>query len=129
MAAIDITLHCIHNDDAPFSVVVKSNDEQSTLYAKVCDHLGVKEGSIELVHNGEVIKCDETKIESTELTDGAEIMTTMSTAQKAKAKLHVMGIHTFGPKELCEAAAAGDCEKIKLLIDAGVDVNCTMPDS
>lgn len=129
MAAVDITLHCIHNDDAPFSVIIKSNDEQSTLYKKVCDHLGVKEGSIELVHDGNVIKCDETKIESTQLTDGAEIMTTMSTAQRAKAKLQAMGINSFGPKELCEAAAAGDCEKIQLLIETGVDVNCTMPES
>lgn len=126
--SMEITLHCVHNDNAPFSIVIKSNDNMKALYTKVYEHLSIKEGSIDLTFNNEVIKCDETKLEETTLQDGDTIYTEMSVMQKAQLTLKSMNIE-WTPKALCEASAEGDCVRIKLLLDAGVDVNCTMPEN
>ena len=124
----ELIVNCIHNDDAPFTITLKDTDKLSTLYEKVHSHLNYAKDSVDLNLDGNILKNDETVINTTELTDGCDIVTTISARQAAVAKLKAMGI-TIGDKALCDAAAEGDCTKIKLLIDAGVDVNCTMPET
>jgi hypothetical protein len=123
----EFIVNCIHNDDQ-FSIVLKDTDKLSTLYEKVHSHLGYAKDSVDLSLDDNILKNDDTVINTTELTDGCDIVTRISTRQAAKTKLQAMGI-TIGPKALCDASAEGDCNKIQLLIDAGVDVNCTMPEA
>ncbi|KAJ9469207.1 hypothetical protein DIPPA_02315 [Diplonema papillatum] len=126
----ELTLH-IRNSfaDTPVeALTVYSTDDNVDLYRRVGDLVGLQDGTFELIYDGNVMKMNTERICDGELVDDAEITVAESAAGRAKVLLRQMGVIEIGPKQLCEAASRGNLEEVKLLVEAGVDVNCTLPE-